>query len=103
MPRFLSDCTHPANFGCSRRCSLYLIITFNCVTDAFHTANHTFNPSCVACNMCWDRTGQQRRAAQQAPYALVWARGPTGALCVSHWLVSWVCILACACAVNPHA
>lgn len=88
MPRFNSDCSHPDNFGCSKRCALYLIITYNCVTDAFFLSNRTFNPHCVACNMCWDKSGEHREAAQQAPYALVWARGPAGDLFINHWLVS---------------
>lgn len=87
MPRFKADCSHPDNFGCSRRCALYLIITYNCVTDAYDTTSRTFNTSCFACNMCWDKSREQRAAAQQAPYALVWARGPTGALFENHWLV----------------
>ncbi len=93
MPRFTSDCSHPDNFGCSRRCALYMIITYNCVADAYFQSNRTFNPNCVACNMCWDKSGELRHAAQQAPYALVWARGPTGALFVNHWLVSMRALL----------
>jgi hypothetical protein len=31
MPRFDADCAHPDNFGCSRRCALYLIIKYNCI------------------------------------------------------------------------
>lgn len=87
MPRFHADCSHPDNFGCSKRCALFLIINYQCVTDAFFLKNRTFNPSCVACNMCWDRTHEPREAAQLLPYALVWARGPTGALFNNHFLV----------------
>lgn len=88
MPQFNLDCSHPDNFGCARRCALYMIVTYNCMADAYFPSNRTFNPHCVACNMCWDKSRDQRHAAQQAPYALVWARGPSGALFVNHWLVS---------------
>jgi hypothetical protein len=86
MPRFTSDCSYADNFGCSKRCALYMIITHNCVTDAYFLSNRTFNRHCVACNMCWDKSGEQREAAQRVPYALVRARGPLGALFANHWL-----------------
>lgn len=112
MPRFAADCSHPDNFGCIKRCSLYLIITYHCVTDAYDTATRRFNPDCMACNMCWDRSPpmqdrsnhmqdksqhvrgrlqhsglQDNRTAWEVPYALLWARGPSGALFENHWLV----------------
>lgn len=90
MPRFNADCSHPDNMGCSKRCVLYLIITFHCVTDAYDINSRTFQPGCVACNMCWDKANSKSPGAQLAPYALLWARGPAGGLFVNHWLVGSV-------------
>lgn len=102
MPHFLADCSSPDNFGCSKRCALYLIITYNCVQDAYDLAARAFNASCVACNMCWDKSNEPtRRAVQLAPYARVWARGPSGALFVNHWLVSRSVSSACT-TVTPY-
>jgi hypothetical protein len=38
--------------------------------------------------MCWDRSGSNSVAAKKVPYALLQARGETGALYNNHWLVS---------------
>lgn len=89
MPRFEAHCAHPDNIGCSSRCALYIIINYHCVTDAYDPVTRTFNASCKYCNVCWDRSGSNTVGARKAPYALLQARGASGALFVNHWLVSW--------------
>jgi hypothetical protein len=90
MPRFESDCSHPDNIGCSIRCILYVIINQHCVADAYNHTSSSFNASCKFCNMCWDRSGSNSIGAKKVPYALLQARGETGALYNNHWLVSVV-------------
>eukprot|EP00882_Tetradesmus_deserticola_P009396 GHRQ01009916.1.p1 GENE.GHRQ01009916.1~~GHRQ01009916.1.p1 ORF type:complete len:260 (+),score=74.11 GHRQ01009916.1:433-1212(+) len=87
MPRYESDCAHPDNIGCSSRCILYVIITQHCVADAYNHTSGSFNASCEFCNMCWDRIGSSSLSARKVPYALLQARGETGALYNNHWLV----------------
>lgn len=87
MPRFESDCAHPDNIGCSSRCILYVIINQHCVADAYNVTSRSFNASCKFCNMCWDRSGSSSVGAKQVPYALLQARGETGALTNNHWLL----------------
>lgn len=77
----------PATANCCRHRPAFPCLSL-AAQDAYFLRNSSFNPHCVACNMCWDRSHEQWLGAQQVPYALVWARGPTGALFFNHWLVS---------------
>lgn len=87
MPRFEDDCAHPDNIGCSARCILFVIVNQHCTADAYNITSRSFNASCTFCNMCWDRSGSSSVGARKAPYALLQARGETGALFNNHWLV----------------
>jgi hypothetical protein len=83
-----------------------VIINQHCVADAYNVTSSSFNASCKFCNMCWDRSGSNSVAAKKVQYALLQARGETGALTNNHWLVSLdggSQLMAAARALRAHA